>query len=430
MSPCHLFDTLGESLPSSALGSRYMDAKSFAHLCHLEFASNVQEIPSGNLHKMVDAFQSFFMGGFECATHRRRDGSQIDVLSSTGHALQAAHDYQLLAQAGVRTVRDGLRWHLIEAGTPGVYDWSSFLPMMHAARDTQTQVIWDLCHWGVPAGLDIFTAEFVSRFAAFAAAAARVILRANPAQVPFYCAINEISFWAWVGGDVEAFSPHQQGRGPELKRQLVRASLAAMRAVRAVDPRARFVQAEPIIDIVPDREEALKSPEIIDKVRKHTAAQFEAWDMLLGFQDVDLGGQLDALDYIGVNYYWNNQWIHCGDRKPPGHPDHKPLNRMLVELYERYHRPILITETGAESDAAVGWLAYICGEVRQAIRQGADITGICLYPIMDYPGWDDDRHCHCGLIEIDEDWDQRTIRHDLTAELQTQRALFGFARQS
>jgi beta-glucosidase/6-phospho-beta-glucosidase/beta-galactosidase len=369
---------------------------------------------------MDHGFQSFFMGGFECATHRRRDGVQIDVISSTGHSIRAAQDYKLLAQAGVHTVRDGLRWHLIESSAPGTYDWSSFLPMLHAARDTKTQVIWDLCHWGVPSGIDIFSTEFVLRFEAFATATAQLILETNPAQIPFFCPVNEISFWAWVGGDVEAFAPHEKGRGPELKRQLVRASLAAMRAIRAVDPRARFVQAEPIIDIVPNWEDVPKYPEIVEQVRNHTAAQFEAWDMILGLQNAELGGHANALDFIGVNYYWNNQWIHGGDRKPPGHPDHKPLHRMLSELFERYRRPILITETGAESSAAVGWLGYIMGEVRLAMRHGVDIAGVCLYPVTDYPGWDDDRHCQCGLIEIDEGWNERSIRRDLASELSLQ----------
>jgi beta-glucosidase/6-phospho-beta-glucosidase/beta-galactosidase len=369
---------------------------------------------------MSQIFQSFFMGGFECATHRRRDGLQIDVLSSTGHARQAAQDYQLLAQAGVLTVRDGLRWHLIESAAPGEYDWSSFLPMLHGARDTRTQVIWDLCHWGVPAGIDIFSKDFVIRFEAFAASAARLILETNPDEIPLYCPINEISFWSWVGGDVEAFAPHQQGRGPELKLQLVKASLAAISAIRSVDPRARFVQAEPLIDIAPNWQDVPKYPQILQQVRNHIAAQFEAWDMLFGIQEPDLGGSGDALDFIGVNYYWNNQWVHGGERKPPGHPDHKPLHQLLIELHQRYRRPIVITETGAEAASGVGWLAYICGEVREALRQGAQIAGVCLYPVMDYPGWDDDRHCQCGLIEVDEDWNRRTIRSDLRKELEAQ----------
>lgn len=371
-------------------------------------------------------FQSFYMGGFECATHRRRDGLQIDVLESTGHAARAEEDYLLLAEAGVRTVRDGLRWHLIEAGAPGVYDWSSFLPMLHAARATGTQVIWDLCHWGVPAGLDPFSRKFVTRFAAFAAAAAKVVFDATgglAGPVPCYCAINEISFWAWVGGDMSTFAPHAEGRGPELKRQLVRASVAAIRAVRRVDPRARFVQAEPLIDIAPEYGDAEEYPQIIAHAAAHTESQYQAWEMLAGRLDPELGGDETTLDIVGVNYYWNNQWVHGGDRKPPGHPDHRPLHLMLLALWERYQRPIMITETGAEGSADVGWLGYISSEVRQALREGVEMVGVCLYPVMDYPGWDDERHCGCGLLRVDRRWQKRELREDLVAEMVAQASL-------
>jgi beta-glucosidase/6-phospho-beta-glucosidase/beta-galactosidase len=372
---------------------------------------------------MKTLFESFFMGGFECATHRRRDGQQIDVLSSTGHAERAEQDYRLLQEAGIATVRDGFRWHLIEAGEPGVYDWSSFLPMLDAARQTGTQVIWDLCHWGIPEGLDVFSDEFVSRFGAFAGASAALVREktgGDAGPVPFYCPVNEISFWAWVGGDVRAFAPHQEGRGPELKRQLVRASLAAIQAVRAVEPRARFVQAEPIIHVEPEWRDVKRHPEIVDHAAAHTESQFEAWEMLRGRREPELGGGDQMLDLIGVNYYWNNQWVHGGERKPLGHPSHKPLHIMLLEIWQRYNRPLLVTETGAEASADVGWLGYIAAEVRQAMREGVEMAGVCLYPVMDYPGWDDERHCHCGLISVEEDWGERRLRGDLVAELKLQ----------
>lgn len=254
-------------------------------------------------------FQSFFMGGFECATHQRADRKQIDVIRVTQHDRNAAEDYCLLRQASITTVRDGLRWHLIET-QPSVYDWSSFLPMLEVTLDTTTQVIWDLCHWGIPEGLDIFSEAFVTRFAAFAREAARKVFEFSGARkgaVPFYCPINEMSFWAWVGGDVRAFAPHREGHGPELKHQLVRASLAAIEAVRAVDPRARFVQAEPIINIVPNAADIEIYPHIVEDSRNHAASQYEAWDMLRGDKDEHLGGSADMLDIIGVNYYWNNQ---------------------------------------------------------------------------------------------------------------------------
>ncbi len=37
-------------------------------------------------------FQSFFIGGFECATHRRRDGRRLDLLAATQHDVNAAAD--------------------------------------------------------------------------------------------------------------------------------------------------------------------------------------------------------------------------------------------------------------------------------------------------------------------------------------------------
>jgi len=49
---------------------------------------------------------------------------------------------------------------------------------------------------------------------------------------------------------------------------------------------------------------------------------------------------------------------------------------------------------------------------------------VCIYPVMDYPGWDNNRHCPCGLIELDEAWSGRSIRSDLAEELVLQDHLF------
>lgn len=360
------------------------------------------------------------MGGFECATHRRSDGVRLDLIASSGHAAHCAEDYGLLSQTGVRSVRDGLRWHLIEA-VPGVYDWSSLLPMLEAASASGVQVLWDLCHWGVPDWLDVFSAEFPRRFAEFAAAAVRVVRqhRSSGAFEDIFCPINEISFWSWVGGDTEHFHPYALERGAEMKRQLVRASAAAIRRVREAEAGVRFLQVEPIIHISADPQK----PQDAEAAARHTASQFEAWDMLAGRRDPELGGDAEALDLVGVNYYWNNQWIHEGERTPLGHPLHRPLHRMLADVWDRYHRPIVITETGVEGAAGAGWLGYVAAEARQAQMLGVEVQGLCLYPVMDYPGWDNDRHCPCGLIEVSPDWTERWLRPELVDELRKQQSL-------
>ena len=77
-------------------------------------------------------FRSFFLGGFECSTHRHRSGRRLDLIRATAHDTWAAKDYAALQAHGIRTCRDGLRWHLIET-TPGRHDFSSALPMLRAA---------------------------------------------------------------------------------------------------------------------------------------------------------------------------------------------------------------------------------------------------------------------------------------------------------
>jgi hypothetical protein len=59
---------------------------------------------------------------------------------------------------------------------------------------------------------------------------------------------NELSFWAWGGGEVGRFNPSERGRGAELKRQLARAAIWGMQAIREVDPMSRFGLAEPMRD--------------------------------------------------------------------------------------------------------------------------------------------------------------------------------------
>jgi hypothetical protein len=363
-------------------------------------------------------FGSYFLGGFECSSHRRQDGRRLDLVAATGHDRHVREDYGQLARHGIRAARDGLRWHLIETA-PGVYDWGSALPMIRAARDCGAQVIWDLCHYGWPDDIDIWTPAFLERFARFAAAAAQVI-RDETGRPPLCCPVNEISYWAWAGGDNGRFNPGAHGRGAELKRQLVRATIAAVDAVRAVEPGARFITAEPLIQV---------DPGLGDDAHRHWArvfhdAQYEALDLLTGRLEPELGGRPDCLDIMGVNYYPENQWYHHGPTIALGHHAYRPFHELLAEAHARYGRPLLIAETGAEGSARPSWLHYVCAEVETALHCGIPVEGICLYPILDYPGWDNDRTCQVGLFSTPDEHGHRRACRPFARELERQQSAF------
>jgi UDP-galactopyranose mutase len=344
-------------------------------------------------------FRSFWVAGFECSCQINSAGVRIDMTAALEHDVCAAADYRLIREAGILTARDGLRWHRIDR--EGGYDWSSWLPMLEAARDEGVQILWDLCHYGWPDDLDIFSDQFVERFARFSGEAAR-IQRECTSQPGFFAPVNEISFFAWAATRDLIF-PYAHGRDGEIKRQLVRAALAATDAIRAVDPQARMVFPEPLIHNVPPR----SRPWLTGPARIQRDSQFEAWDMIAGRAAPELGGAESYLDIVGVNFYAANEWEVPGGRKlhwdaGSNDPRWVPLHRLLAEVYERYRRPLFIAETSHYGTGRAPWLDEIAAESRKAIELGIPLLGVCLYPILDRFDWEDPTHWHNSGL-----WDMR-----------------------
>jgi beta-glucosidase/6-phospho-beta-glucosidase/beta-galactosidase len=354
------------------------------------------------------------MGGFEGACHVNRSNTRLDLIAATQHDVLAASDYRLMNGAGLGTVRDGVRWPLVDRGCS--YDFSSFLPMLRAAVEEDVQVIWTLCHYGWPDDLDVFSPAWVDRFARYCGAVARIVAD-NTDEVPFYSPINEISFLCWAAGDAGGFiHPHARGRGNELKRQLVRAAIAGIDAIWQVDPRARIVHVDPVIKVFPRRDQ----PELAEEARRYDESQFEAWDMLVGARELNLGGAAKYLDIMGLNFYHSNQWEHGGGRlrweDEPRDDRWVPLHQLIEGLYRRYQRPICIGETSHFGSGRARWIREIGDEIAAAIRNGIPIEGVCLYPVIDRPDWEDANHWHnSGLFDFTRDPDG-TLRRVLNAE--------------
>ena len=354
-------------------------------------------------------FSSFWMAGYESACHINGQGQRLDMIAATQHDRFVDDDYARLRQVGLTSVRDTVRWHLVDRG--GDFDFSSLDPMLAAATRHGVQVTWDLCHYGWPDGLDIFTPVFVDRFARFCGAVARHV-REHDDGVPLYTPINEISFFAWAAGEVGWFHPHAQGRGAELKRQLVRACIAGIEAIWDVDARARIVTVEPLINVVPPKGKR----DAGGAAAAYRNSQFEAWDLLSGGMEPSLGGHPKYLDVYGVNFYHDNQWEHPGGRKIAWHIHPRdqrwvPFHRLLKDAYERYRRPIFVGETSHVGSGRAEWLREMASELVLAIEGGVPVEGICLYPIIDRFEWENPSHWHnSGLWDFERDGEGNFVR--------------------
>lgn len=359
-----------------------------------------EEMPVRTAISATPLFEGVFLGGFECSCQMLADGRRLDMLASTRHDELVDSDYVRARNVGMTACRDGVPWALVERA--GRFDFSRFTPMLKAARRHCVDVIWDLMHFGWPDGLDPFAPSFPVRFGRYAAAFARW-LTVETDRPTYVAPVNEMSFLAWAGGDVRCLNPFEAARGVELKAQLVRATIEAIEAIRLVIPGARFVQPEPLINIIPSHEHR----KTWARVESDNLLQYQAWEMLVGRVWPSLGGHPRYLDIIGVNFYPDNQFMLDGTNVFRHDARYRPFSEMLLDVWRRYGRPVIVSETGSEGEERAPWLEYVTSECISALSHGCDLHGVTLYPIVNHPGWLDGRHCHNGLWDYPDDTGHR-----------------------
>jgi UDP-galactopyranose mutase len=316
------------------------------------------------------AFRSFWMGGY----------GERDAVCSTETVVE--DEYRRLLEFRIRTVREEAVWARIDR--PGRYDFSSLEARSRQARAFGVQLVWTLYSGPWPDDIPFLSGAFVERFARYAGATALRLAELNPTAMPVYAPINELSFQAWSlfsSGRIR----NQDGSRPkyvEIKRQLVRACIAACEAILAKVPHARLLHTDPLEHVVAP----LDRSSLAGGAARRTELQFEAWDWISGRAAPGLGGQRHFLDVVGVNYYAENQWELGSGRHLSWQFDdirRLPLSSLLKSVHARYRRPLAISETGHTGVRRGAWIREIANEVREARRLGIPIEGICLHPLID-----------------------------------------------
>ncbi|TXF77569.1 hypothetical protein [Chryseobacterium sp.] len=341
------------------------------------------------------AFKSFFIGGFECADHINRHGIRVNLLQETQHDSRVMEDYQLLQDLEIFTVREGICWSVVEKA-PGIYDFSEVLRRIKAAQHFGIQQIWDVIHFGYPDGLFPTHPLFAERFENLCRAFAR-FFKEHSTDTLYIVPVNEISFLSWLSGENRGTVPFSVNNGWDIKYHLCKAAIRGIHALKEEDPACRIVLVEPLVKIH-------NSGGCADEIFIRNEYQFEAMDMIAGRMCPELGGDESFLELLGFNYYWNCQWKGDAESLCWPDPENKrtALHELLISAYQRYKKPIFLSETGHFGDGRVDWLEEITNECFKARQLGVDFHGICIYPVTDRPDWDNlSSYSQCGLFDLD-----------------------------
>lgn len=347
------------------------------------------------------------LGGFECADMINNRGHRTDLLATTFHDQRAEEDYRLLAAAGITAVREGIRWSAVEK-VPYQYDFTEVVRRMKAARACGVQVVWDICHFGYPDGLMPSHPQFEPRFTALCKAFVHLYHQQQNPHPLIVTPVNEISFISWLGGDARGTVPFAINSGFDVKYFLCRAAIRGIQAIKALDPSAQVLMVEPLVRVHPKPGE-----EPCNQITAFNENQFQAMDIVTGRLCPELGGTPECMDLAGFNYYYDNQWEHCGPTIGWCKTHRRTcFSELLKDAYLRYGKPVVVSETGHFKEDRSKWMRQITDDCITAMQKGVDLRGVCIYPVIDRPDWDEGHNIECGIWAYNPLTGQRTADED------------------
>lgn len=355
-------------------------------------------------------------GGMECSVVRIESRVE-DQLARTGHD-HRPDDLDRFASLGLRAFRFPVLW---ERHAGPVIDWRWADERLEKLRALGLRPIVGLLHHGCgPDETCFLSPDFVPRFAAFA----RQVAERYP-WIDAYTPINEPLTTARFSGMYGLWHPHRRDLASFARILLDEclATRAAMRAIRAVNPRARLIQTE-------DVGKTHSTPRLAYQAELENERRWLSFDLLSGRLDrlsplfgyLRRGGiaaaEIEAFaadpcppDVIGMNYYVTSERFldrHL-NRYPPathGGNEHDSyadvtaarvraeglvgFEGLLHEVWQRYRRPIAITEVqlACTREEQLRWLLEAWQAAQRARAAGVDLRAITPWSLLGAYDWD------------------------------------------
>ncbi len=375
-------------------------------------------------------------GGVESTVNRVGD-VYFDQLERSGHAGRI-DDLDLFAALGIRALRYPILWERTAPDSIEHADWSWADARLERLRALGIRPIVGLVHHGSgPRHTNLLDPQFAEGLAAFAGAVA-----ARYPWIEEYTPVNEPLTTARFSGLYGHWYPH--GRDAQTFSRVLlnecRAVVLAMRAIRAVSPSARLVQTD-------DLGKTFSTPHLAYQAAFENERRWLTFDLLCGrvgpghrmWYDLRHNGIDEETiawfsanpcppDIMGINYYITSErfldehltpypeWTHGGNGQE-AYADVEAVRvrrrgiagpeTLLREAWERYGRPIAITEAhlGGEPEEQVRWLAYLWKAAHAVAGRGIDLRAVTIWSLLGAFDWHnlvtrDEGHYEPGIFDV------------------------------
>lgn len=371
---------------------------------------------------------------------------------SADHYHRYKEDIVLMKEIGLKSYRFSISWPRVipKEGTVNEKGLAFYSDLVDELLAAGIEPIVTLFHWNLPMWVHEKGGWIWDGISDVFADYTKIVVDALSNRVQYWMTINEPQCFVGAGYLGGMHAPFMQAidKVPELTRNAFRAHGKAVSAIRANAKKAPLIGFAPTGSyFTPDDE----SHEAIEAARRQTYEETMpfgcAWWMdpvllgtiPLGLKDIlteeDMKIIYQPLDFCGFNLYNSNNYndprdggknpkIYSGmPRTAMGWPITPEALYWIPRFhYERYHLPILITENGMAnidfvmSDGKVhdpqriDYMRRYIKEVKRAIDDGTPIIGYQYWSLMDNLEWVDGYDKRFGLIYVDYQTLERTLK--------------------
>lgn len=382
-------------------------------------------------------------------------GATGDVACDHYHRFQ--DDVALMADLGLGAYRFSMAWaRLLPKGRGRMnargFDFYDRLIDALLARDLVPMVT--LYHWDLPLGLEDKGGWLNDDTARWFGDYADLAFRAFSDRVPYWVTINEPAVIMEKGYVLGVYAPGHRNvaEAPVVARNLLRAHGYAVQAYRdrgdgAIGIAVNLQPVWPASDSPDDRAAAERAnawrnlqfldPILLGQSPAELPSMFgRDWR---GLSPEDMALVRQPMDFVGVNYYTRIVVRADPSVAPTGaaivpSANHRTLvgwevfpsglTETLVALDRRYGGvPVYVTECGAAfADASpsaggevpdperVAFLRDHIDAARLAIDAGVDLRGFFVWSLLDNFEWNSGYALPYGLVHVDFDTQQRTVK--------------------
>ena len=364
----------------------------------------------------------------------------LDEYELTQHYKLWKRDFDLVAETGVKFLRWGIPWYRVQPAHDK-WDWE----WTDQALDYLVNVkgitpILDLMHYGTPLWLEnsFINASYPEHVAHYA----QEVVAQYKSLVRYYTPLNEPMVNADMCGSKAEWPPYLSGYDGYVKLTLALAKGIALttQAIRSEQPDAITVQVEALWYTFTNDDS------LNERVAQANTRQYLCFDLTTGRvrDDHALSDFLCShgmsnsdrewfhrnavtFDLFGANFYpWSYGELGKGSKGSVRHVTGKTsgdkIAIVLREAYERYHLPLMITETSARENIAgrAKWMDETLDTVRALRPEGIPVVGYTWFPLFTMVDWAyrtgrrplDDYLIHLGLYDSAFDSKRVLRRHN------------------